>query len=192
MIIDLSVPVENEMPFYPGDPQPRLREIKIKDYMVHELLIGTHTGTHVDVPYHFIPEGKRLDQIPLERFMGKAYVTDSVDHAEPAEMLLVYTGTSKKWRKGWKMEDGYATLSLMDAEKIVKNGYKMVGIDSPSVGDTDVHNLLLRNEVLIVENLSQALEKLVGAFVYFQALPLNIVGVDGSPVRAIAIVQGME
>ncbi|MEJ2777724.1 cyclase family protein [Stygiolobus sp. RP850M] len=81
MIIDLSVPIENEMPFYPGDPQPRLREIKIKDYMVHELLIGTHTGTHVDVPYHFIPEGKRLDQIPLERFMGKAYVTDSVDHA---------------------------------------------------------------------------------------------------------------
>jgi kynurenine formamidase len=55
-----------------------------------------------------------------------------------------------------------------------------------------VHNLLLRNEVLIVENLSQALEKLVGAFVYFQALPLNIIGVDGSPVRAIAIVQGTE
>ncbi|MEJ2778145.1 hypothetical protein WIW52_04895, partial [Stygiolobus sp. RP850M] len=106
--------------------------------------------------------------------------------------LLVYTGTSKKWRKGWKMEDGYITLSLKDAEKIVKKGYKMVGIDSPSVGNTDVHNLLLRNEVLVVENLSQALEKLVGAFVYFQALPLNIVGVDGSPVRAIAIVQGME
>ena len=186
MIIDLSVRIENGMPFYPGDPEPSLEEIRKEDYIIHKVTIGTHTGTHVDVPYHFIPDGKRLDQIPLEKFMGKAYVTDNVDKLIDADILLIYTGSSKYWKKGWRMEN-FVTINLEVARKVIDKGYKMVGIDSPSIGDSKVHRLLLSHEVLIVENLSENLKTIVGELVYFQALPLNIVGVDGSPVRAIAV-----
>ncbi len=196
MIIDLSVPIENGMPYFPGDPKPKIEKIE-KDYIIHELFLSTHTGTHVDVPYHFISEGKKLDEIDLTKFSGKAYVLDAEGkdlrslNPPSADILLIYTGSSKLWKKGWDMSN-YSTIDEDFAKVIVRKGYKLVGIDSPSIGNNKVHRILLSNEILIVENLSYNLEKIKGKFVDFISLPLPLKGTDGSPIRAIAIVRNDE
>ncbi|MQL54444.1 cyclase family protein [Acidianus ambivalens] len=198
VIIDLSVPIENGMPYFPGDPQPKIEKIEKEDYVIHSLLLSTHTGTHVDVPFHFIRDGKKLDEIDLTRFSGKAYVLDaegkdihSLELPSSVDILLIYTGSSKLWKNGWTM-DNYATINEEFAKLIVRKGYKLVGIDSPSIGNSKVHRILLSNEILIVENLSSNLEKIKGKVVDFISLPLPIKGVDGSPIRAIAVVRNDE
>lgn len=187
MFIDLTVDIEEGMPVFPGDPQPKISKM-VGDYTIHTLFLTTHTGTHVDVPSHFIQGGKTLDCYEVSRFVGNALVINYgkiPERSKHLDFLLIYTGTSKKWRKGWEIKD-YAQISLKEAEEIVSQGYKLVGIDSPSIGSFDVHKYLLMNDVLIVENLSSELEKIVGKVVKFICLPMKIRGVDGSPVRAVA------
>ncbi|BDC18926.1 cyclase family protein [Acidianus sp. HS-5] len=197
MIIDLSVPIENGMPYFPGDPKPEIERIDREDYVIHKLVLSTHTGTHVDVPYHFIRGGKKLDEIDLTKFSGKSYVLDAEGkdlhslNPPSADILLIYTGSSKQWKKGWDMTK-YSTIDEDFAKVIVRKGYKLVGIDSPSIGNSKVHRILLSNEIPIIENLSSNLEKIKGKFVDFISLPLPLSGTDGSPIRAIAIVKNDE
>lgn len=197
MIIDLTFPIENGMPYYPGDPEPKIEKftsIEKEGYVVHKLTIGTHTGTHVDVPSHFIPEGKTLDQIEITRFSGKAYVIaiekekinkEDIPNVE-SEILLIYTGTSKSWKNGWNINK-YSIITE-EASKEISKRFKLVGIDSPSIGSFETHRILLKNEIIIVENLAN-LDKITGKYVDFLCFPLLIKGADGSPVRAIAIVR---
>lgn len=80
ILIDVSVPIREPMPAYPGDQpftlEPMLRIEQGAACNLSRIVMGTHTGTHIDAPWHFDPEGKRLHQISLARLIGHAWVAD--------------------------------------------------------------------------------------------------------------------
>ncbi|WP_297495999.1 cyclase family protein, partial [Thermococcus sp.] len=79
MIVDLSLPLGEDTPLYPGDPEVRIKPwalIERDGYYMNILKMGEHTGTHVDAPAHFILGGKTVDELPLEKFIGEAFVLD--------------------------------------------------------------------------------------------------------------------
>ncbi len=208
---DLSHPLSPDTPIYPGDPPVRLTPHATHDddgYRVADIGFGTHAGTHLDAPAHTEPDGRTLDAYPVERFAFDARIVDIdadagerivVDEFEAVEdigdaesdesgspMILVRTGWDAHWGTDRYHEHPFLTAAA--AEWCAARGYDL-GLDfaSPDAfGDPDLpaHHALLGNGSLIVENLTD-LDGLPGR-VRLLALPLSFVGVDGSPVRAVA------
>ncbi len=189
MIVDLSVPISEETPVYPDDPPVGIKLWAVIDrdgYYMNVLKMGEHTGTHVDAPAHFIPGGKTIDEMPLERFAGEGLLVDVrkgegkvrldeiPDEGYFGRIILFLTGGRE--------------LSPEVALFLVAEGAKAVGTDAMSIGDDAVHRILLSEEVPVFENLTN-LEALVGRSFTFLAFPLKIEGGSGSPVRAVAFLQ---
>jgi arylformamidase len=188
------------MPIYSGDPGVSIELAKSIDRgdpaNVSRLELGAHTGTHVDAPRHFIPEGKGASELSLEPFIGPCVVV----HADPAsgrldgpavgslelppgiERVLLKTSNSVLWERDSFIPD-FVRLSADGANALIDRGVRLVGIDYLSVGDPDAHLLLLRHGIGVIEGLD-----LRGADPgrYFLAcLPLKIAGSDGAPARAL-------
>jgi arylformamidase len=205
-IYDISVPLGEDTPVYPGDPPIEIIEhTSMADgdsSNVTHLSLGAHSGTHIDAPFHFSRQGKRIDELALDIFFGQAqvvevsardgYVTrdELIEQVEEGtERLLLKTANSRLWQKSG-FEKGFVHLSLKAAEWIVKAGIKLVGIDYLSIEKFDspdhaVHRMLLENSVVILEGINlfyvpPGTYKLI-------CLPLRIKGGDGSPARAILI-----
>ena len=188
VIVDLTLELSEETPVYPEDPRVEVRKwttIEKDGYYMNALFLGEHSGTHVDAPAHFVPSGKTIDQIPLERFIGRGVVIDvssldrsikAKDITKSAEVVLFYTGG----RGIYLSEEG--------AKYLVGLGVKGVGIDAPSIGDFNTHRVLLSNEIIILENLIN-LQKLIGKEFTFFGAPLKIKKGSGSPIRAFAIIK---
>ncbi|USG99184.1 cyclase family protein [Thermococcus argininiproducens] len=189
MIIDLSMELSENILVYPGDPKVEIKAwntIEKDGYYMNTLFMGEHIGTHVDAPAHFIKGGKTIDEIPLDKFIGEGAVIDvskldrdilPEDITEKAEIVLFYTNGP----------DVY--LSEEGARHLVNLGIKGVGIDRESIdGDFKSHRILLLNEILIFENITN-LEMLIGKRFTFIGMPLKIKGGSGSPVRAVAIIK---
>lgn len=208
-VIDLSHTIEPEMTVYPGTPRPALKPIASHvshGYAELQFTITTHTGTHVDVPYHIFSKGKQLDQLEVSRFMGKAVcVKASGEHItldfvknlelDNVDFVIFYTGMAKYWKTDDYLTKRFAVLTEQAADYLVGKGLKGIGIDAVSIDRVDsqslpVHRILLGNGLVIVENLTN-LEFLVGKRFNFYALPLKILSADGSPVRAVAILDGV-
>lgn len=207
-IIDLSHEIEPNMTVYPGTPRPQIEPLSKHDshgYAELQITFTTHTGTHLDVPYHVLPQGRGLDQMSLGKFMGKAFCVDvrgmkavTVDFLKQfglndIDFLIFYTGMSKYWKTGDYLTKQFAVLTEKAANYLVRTGLKGVGLDAISIDRTDseslpIHRILLSNEVIIVENLTN-LSKLIGKKFEFFAMPLKIKAADGSPVRAIAVLD---
>jgi kynurenine formamidase len=198
---DLSHPIENGMTFYPGDPEPRITPAAMTPpWRVTELRLGTHTGTHIDAPSHFLPGGKTIDAYPPERFLLSGVVISVArndDEAIGPEVfggleggaVLVRTG----WDRFWKTDRclRHPFLSPEAARFLVEAGVGLVGVDALNVdstarGTSHAHEILLGNEVLIVENLTRLDQLQAGVEYQFSFLPLRLAGLDGSPVRAVA------
>jgi kynurenine formamidase len=200
---DLSHRIENEMTFYPGDPEPRIRPVEMAPpWRVTELHLGTHTGTHVDAASHFIPNGKTIDQSPLARFILPGIVVPATQQDdEPigpeafganllrGGALIIRTG----WDRFWKTEryQRHPFLSPEAARRIADAGVGLVGIDALNVdstaqGTSHAHEILLGSDILIVENLARLDQLTPGTRYQFSFLPLHLSGLDGSPVRAMA------
>jgi len=200
---DLTQPVRNHMPFYPGDPEPRLQPTAgiAAPWRVSELHLGTHTGTHIDAPSHFFPNGKTIDEYPPARFILPGIVMPMLNLVEdeplfweasslsPGSAVLIQTG----WDRFWGTERYFRHPFLVPetAHSLVAAGVGLVGIDAPSVdstvqGTSHAHEILLGNDILIIENLV-GLDQLKPQTLYqFSFLPLLLPGLDGSPVRAVA------
>lgn len=203
-VIDLSVGIEDGMPYYPGDPVPSVEQFKTVEHDGHalkKLCIGTHTGTHIDAPAHFIAGAETVDRLPPLVASGPAIVLDlsqdlkegvvdaDIPPAGDKRVLLIYTGTNLQWRKGWDM-GMVARISVGLANKIVDAGYHAVGIDSPTIGHSDVHTKLLGNKVVIIENLSSTnLRGIVGKTAEFLCIPVLVKDGDGSPARAVCMFE---
>jgi len=190
MIIDLSLPLGEETPIYPGDPEVKIRPwafIERDGYYMNSLKLGEHSGTHVDAPAHFVPGGKTIDEMPPEKFTGRAFVVDVRDG--DGKVKLEEIPDSGYYDRIVLFLTGGRELSPEVALFLVAEGVKAVGTDAMSIGDPTVHTILLSEEVPIFENL-QNLESLIGREFLFVGLPLRIVGGSGSPVRAIAILEG--
>lgn len=178
---------------FPGDPAPQ-REVmndmnKGDLYNLTAIHMCAHNGTHVDAPYHFINDGKTIEQVSLERFVGPCFVAehDGVVTAEDAECILrratkCSTDSSKRI-----LIKGNAEVSLEAAEVFAKAKVFLVGNESQTVGPENapmaVHKVLLGAEVVLLEGIRLA-EVPEGTYL-LNAAPLNLAGADGAPCRAI-------
>lgn len=194
MIYDISQPLFESVVF-PGDPAPErktLASIQQGDlYNLTWLSLCAHNGTHVDAPFHFVQEGRGIDQVPLERFIGPAYVEGHEGNltAQDARALLqraakAYPGAEKKL-----LIRGKAVVTLEAARVFAEAGIELVGNESQTVGPEDgprdVHLVLLGAEVVLLEGIRLAAVP-DGAY-FLNCAPLNLTHADGSPCRAVLI-----
>ena len=201
-IIGLSVLINEQTPVYPGDPVVKIspQGIMEKDgYNDHLLSIGTHAGTHIDAPIHMIKSGKNLDELPIEKFIGRGkyvrvdgeFSIDALESVgvEEGDIVIFETGMGEHFYEPKYFTD-FPAMTLEVAEYLVANKVKIVGTDTCSpdkFGDVTIHKLLLGNGVLIIENLTN-LSQLEGLEFTISALPLRL-DIDAAPARVIAIIE---
>jgi arylformamidase len=208
--IDLTQTVEEGMTTYIGDPTPEVRRIKNlrKDGVNLSLVrMGSHTGTHVDAPLHFVSGGKSVEELPHDAYCGEAIALDlsrkrkgsGIDEADlkpfsralrSGIIVLLYTGMSQHWGEEWARTN-FTHLNESGAKFLVIKGVKAVGIDYLSIEEYrskthPVHKTLLGKGVLIIESLNSRLQELCGERFLFVCLPLKLRGGDGAPARAVA------
>ena len=209
--IDLTLTISKSIPNFPGSPQPQFivwSNIKDDGYNLELLFLSSHTGTHIDAPYHFVKNGFKIDQIPLDRLVGKAVMiklpkTRNTSITKSDIILFekkngnIPTNSSifffTSWQKNLKKANYFTEnpgLAISAAKYLVSKKINLVGIDSPSIDlgkdeSFSVHHILSKNNILIVENLTN-LDKISSKEFDFTILPLKIKGATGSPVRAIA------
>lgn len=204
-IIDLSFNLEDGMDVYPGSlPVKIARFIKFEDRGFNDtyLDMGAHIGTHLDAPFHFIPNGKGVDEVDLSKCYGEALLllikkgkgeTVTVADLRPfkesielARRIVVKTGWFEKWGTKEYFED-FPTLNDEAASWLLERGLVLLGTDTPSAVSEKGHEALLGSEVVIVEALNLA--NLDSPRFIISVLPLKVTGSDGSPIRAVAIVE---
>lgn len=196
MIYDLSTEIFSDMEVFPGDPEvliERTSLIEDTGYNVTKLCFGTHTGTHVDAPLHFIKNASGCSEIPLDKCFGRAYVAKCQllggvvmlpEDIPDCEILLISTGWDKLYGTKQYFEN-VPPLSGDFLDLAKRRRLKAIGVDMPSVDrDGLLHHSLLISEILIYENLL-GLQELTGQAGIFYGLPLKISSGDASPVRAI-------
>ena len=202
MIIDLSVPINEQTPVYPGDRSTKIEQAGVLDrdgYTDHYVSIGTHIGTHIDAPMHMLPNAKGLDKVPIEQLIGRGRyisVEDSFDlnkvktaSIQPGDIVLFHTGMSDKYHDQVYFED-YPVMSEKIAKYLIGQGVKVVGVDTCSVDNQEsfpIHKILLEGNVLIIENLTN-LNDLASKEFKVYALPIKL-QIDGAPARVIAEVK---
>jgi arylformamidase len=198
MIIDLSVPINEKTPAYPGDPEVKIvpAGVLAKDgYQDHYVSIGTHAGTHMDAPSHMIENGKNLDEFPLEKFFGRGVLIETSQvfdlaeikkfSIEEGDVVLFHTGMSEKYHEP-AYYDNYPAMPEEVAQYLVEKKVKMIGVDacSPDYAPYHAHGILLKNDILIIENLTNLLA-LEGKELKIYAFPIKL-QIDGAPVRVVA------
>ena len=200
------------MPVYPGDPSPSFESYSTlqKDGVnLTKITMGSHTGTHVDAPRHFIRDGIGIDRIPLNKLIGEAYVADlskkpigggitSKDLRRELEteiasddIVAIYTGCSEHWGDKSINRD-YTYLTEDAADYLVSKKVRAVGIDFLSVEkfkatEHVVHKTLLGNGIFIIESLSNALNQFVGQRILMICMPIKLRDGDGAPSRVVAV-----
>ena len=204
-VIDISVPNGVGMHSYPGDPVVRVEQVfdvKKGDVANLSLLtMGSHTGTHVDAPYHFLPDGPRLGDVPLDRMVGDALVADlrgraAVDAAalsnvelRDGDILLCLTDNSARWRAPEFQRD-FTYLTEDAAEVLVQRNVRAVGMDYLSIEQFGskafpVHHRLLGADVFVIEGLDLSAVR-PGRYTLV-CLPLKFPELDGAPARAVLL-----
>ena len=204
---DISLSISPDLPTWPGDPPIVLERVdKIEEGAnnnVSRLDMSVHTGTHVDAPFHFLPDGKTVEQLKLNQLTGRVYVlnlpyADLITEAvlEKAQIpprtrrVLFKTRNSEYWaRQERSFQTEFVALSPDGAHYLVQRGVKLVGVDYLSVAPYKqsklTHEILLKAGVVVVEGLDLS-EVSQGRYTLF-CLPLKLVGSDGAPARAILV-----
>lgn len=190
------------MVVYHGDPPvevgPALALERGDPANVTRLALGSHTGTHVDAPRHFIPDGDTVDRLPLDALIGPVRVLecppgpvgrDAVTGAglSGESRVIFKTGNSALWRRD-RFVRGYQALTLDGARELVRSGVALVGIDYLSIEEFGapghpVHRCLLEAGVVILEGLD--LSAVAAGRYELLCLPLRIRDGDGAPARAL-------
>jgi arylformamidase len=215
-LIDVSHKIEPGMPtFSPNVPQPKIypwlshaQSASSESYHgcsceITEVRFLTSIGTYIDSPYHFYPDMKSIESLDLDQLILPGIIIDctNVDKRQPIQpgilkgidirnkAVLMNTGWSQYWGTAKYSEHPFVTQGTADA--LVDGGARLVGVDFLVIDDTrnkkrPVHVTLLKNEVLIVENLTN-LQKVEGKNFTFHAVPAKISGAASFPVRAYAI-----
>jgi len=210
--IDLTLEISNKLPSFPGSPSPQFiswADKKSDGYNLELIFFSSHSGTHLDAPYHFVEKGVSIDKIPLSKLIINAVVCrvkkdpnepitqrDIIDFetrsgAIHPNMAVVF---ETEWSKSIAKKEYFTRnpgLSAAAARYLLKKKVSLVGIDSPSIdigkdSKFPVHHILLKGGVLILENLCN-LGKIPRSYFKLIVLPLKLRGATGSPVRAVAI-----
>jgi arylformamidase len=208
-ILDISLPIGPDLLTWPGDPGveilPAKRQEQGDPANVSELRLGSHTGTHVDPPWHFLEGTDTVDQLDPGVFYGPVTVADLGDArgavgppqlealrlADGTERLLLKTANSRLWaRRPLEFPDEFVSVGPEGARWLVDRGLRLVGVDFLSVEaggrpDHPVHRTLLGAGVIIVEGLD--LSQVEAGTYTLACFPLKIVDGDGAPARAVLI-----
>jgi len=206
-VFDVSLPLSPDLCVWHGgpaiqvDPASWISAGSVAN--VSRLTCASHTGTHVDAPWHFVDDGKKLDQISPQRWSGRCWVVafaDDVIRIEPdrlddagipdgTERLILKTSNSRFWNQHpLRITDGYVGLSPEAVQWVIERGIGLVGsgylsIDSYQGPGHLTHLVLLGNEILILEGLTLS-EVTPGAYVLL-CLRLRLTVGDGAPARAL-------
>ena len=217
LLIDLSMPIFQDMAVYPGDPPVTVETVKLIEhdgFQLTRISLGCHAGTHVDAPRHFLPDGQTVDQLPLERFIGPGLLFEiqpdpegQIDlsslnpaRVKPGDCLLVATG----WHADAAADlASCPTFAPGSSQLLARLGIRLIGTDLPTVVERSadcclpfdlMHRVLLDAGIPIVENLANldhladSIGRRGGSFEFY-AVPLAIAGSEGSPVRAFARIR---
>ncbi|MBL7220828.1 MAG: cyclase family protein [Phycisphaerae bacterium] len=196
MIYDISLPLSDSTPVYPGDRSVQIRRASDIDrgdaVTLSEVAMSLHAGTHVDAPCHFISGAPSVDEISLDILVGHAVLVDvpgaGAITAETLDRFDLAAGTTRLLLR----TPDAAALGECGARWLVARGVKLVGIDRMSIGFSDqsgaVHRILLAAGVVIVESLNLA-DVPLGEYQLI-CLPLKLIGAEGVPVRAILLTAG--
>ena len=196
-IFDISRPLSEDVLIYPGDVPPTFHQENRGQYLVSDLHLSSHTGTHIDAPSHYLKTGDTIDTVPLSCLIGRCRVLDvtwagitiTADHLEGrldgVSRILLKTSFSGTDR----FNEIYPALALDAAHMITVCGMNCVGIDTPSIEsygcDGSVHRKLLSCKCIIIELLD--LSDVEEGDYDMVALPLRLKGLDGSPARVVLI-----
>jgi arylformamidase len=202
-LIDVSVPLDANLPTYPGNPPFALEPVKrIRDggsSNLSALRMSAHAGTHVDAPRHFFDNGTGTDALPLDLLIGRARVVEVLSRkgiaAEDLARLdlsedirvLIKTHNSRLWGSPTFHTD-YVGMTESGARLLVDRGVKVVGIDYLSVEEfkkpgAPAHHVLLGGGTIVIEGLN--LRDVEPGVYDLVCLPLRIVGSDGAPARVV-------
>ena len=175
---------------YPGDPTPEKKNLCSTAagdlYNLTTFSMCAHNGTHIDAPFHFIGDGKTVDQIDLSIFVGDCFVVrhDGDVTAADAEDIMVRAKSAERI-----LIAGNATVTAEAAEVFAAGGIKLLGNEGQTVGPEDapmqVHLILLRREIALLEGI--VLKNIPEGHYFLSAVPLNLSGADGAPCRAYLI-----
>ncbi len=202
--LDILVPLRDAMVHWPGDPPVRIE--KVKDMAdgdsatISKISMGSHTGTHMDAPLHFIRQGIGIDQMPLDTTVGRARVIEIKDavsikpedlrphRIHRGERILFKTRNSSRVWQGDRFVEDFVFISDEAARFLVERGVRVIGVDYLSVGSFEhggsyVHKTLLGGGVWIIEGLDLSHVK-PGKYDLI-CLPLKLDQRDGAPARAI-------
>ena len=180
---------------YPGDPAPEKKELssmeKGDSYNLSAFSMCAHNGTHIDAPFHFIKDGKTVDEICLDAFVGMAYIAEHrgiVSGDDAAEILKKAKEQNSEAAKRILIK-GAAEVSSEAAKVFASSKILLLGNESQTVGPEDepmeVHIILLGAGVVLLEGVRLA-DVTEGVY-FLNAAPLNLSGADGSPCRAVLI-----
>ncbi len=200
-IIDLTHTFTASMPVYPGDAKPTVEQTAFlteHGYNDFSIRTGMHVGTHIDAPLHMVENGKRIAAYPVERFVGQGVLLDAREKkiidtdlldgktVEHGSIVLVLTGFDHCYHDARYFTD-FPKMTEQFAKKLVAAGVIIVGMDtaSPDVAPFPVHKILLGNDVLILENLTNLSTLLNVPQFEVLALPAKY-DVEAAPVRVIA------
>ena len=208
-VVDLTLPFDDRNPRVTTEPLTRLEEV---GWNITKVTFDTHSGTHLDAPCHQLPGGTTLDEMDLAKCIGTAFVCDlrhvapfqdlEVEHFAPwadrivpgSRVIYRTDWTDRRFEPGYR--EGFPCPSVACAEWLADRGVVLLGMDTPSVGPVyrtardviAVHTPLLKAGVVIVEELAN-LRGIEAETFHFVALPLRLTALDGSPVRAVAVVD---
>jgi kynurenine formamidase len=216
-VVDLSIPIDAATPFYPGDPEPRVcpaTSIAREGFNVSRLELGSHSGTHCDAPYHFVDDGLRIDELPLERFAGRAVLVDLAGieartaigwdafaphtaELEEGSIVLLFTDWASR-----RHDPSYFDHPYLDGDacaRLLSLGVRTFGIDAINIDETPTgeldratfrcHDAIARAGGVIVENLANLGALRGHPWPLVTMLPLSVPGADGAPTRAVALLD---
>ena len=180
---------------YPSDPKPEKKELKSIEkgevYNLTAFSMCAHNGTHIDAPRHFIKDGKTVDEMSLEAFIGMAYVVEYSGVVTENDATEIIEKAEKHNKEAAKriLIKGDVEISLEAAKVFASSNVLLLGNEPQTIGPKNapmaVHLALLSADVILLEGIRLAE---VSEGVYFlNAAPLNLAGAEGSPCRAVLI-----
>ena len=179
---------------YPGDPKPEKKALSATSagdlYNLSAFSMCAHNGTHIDAPFHFLGDGKTVEQMALDSFVGDCFVARHMGDvtAPDAEAILSKAAGVKRI-----LIAGPVTVTAEAAEVFASSGIKLLGNEGQTVGPADapmqVHLILLRRNIALLEGI--VLKDVPEGRYFLSAAPLNLAGCDGAPCRAYLIEKAL-
>lgn len=215
-LVDLSVEISPDTQMFAAYPQPAFTQWTTREvhgFLAESLFLVSHTGTHVDAPFHMEPSGRTIEAIPLDRFLARGHVLDLHDlpprtpigstrlrEARARLKRPLAQGDAVLVRTGWERKRGSAAyltdnpgLTAAAGRTLVSWGASMVGIDTPNLDPAGergfgAHHALLRAGVPVLENVAN-LAAIRSRPFHLAGFPLCLRGASGSPIRLVALVE---